>query len=90
MGQSNRVFPSLLLLLVITATILSSNYPIRVNADYDMCPYKCRDAVTEPVCGDKDGQKITYRNKCWLDCRGYYYTSLLTNNEYLILLVNSD
>lgn len=37
-----------------------------------ICPYKCKDTLdlNKPVCGSKHGQKISYRNICWLECRG--------------------
>lgn len=85
MAKSSQVFSSLLLIAVITTAILLSNYPSWVDAEDDICPYQCKDSITEPVCGDKDGQKITYRNKCWLECRGYYINLQISENSSILL-----
>ncbi len=68
------------LLLVITFVGLTLFQGIQTESD--ICPGKCEGvggATTEAsagggeMCGEKDGTKITYKNKCWLECRGKLY-----------------
>lgn len=51
------------------------------QADTDVCPQKCSIDKTTEHCGELDGQRITYKNKCWLECRGNFQLK----NIYLMI-----
>lgn len=40
------------------------------QAETDICAFQCKDDKPGRMCGDLNGEKITYQNSCVLDCKG--------------------